>query len=327
MDKQTLLNEITAASNANLFTKDEVLSAYDAGRPAADHSLTRKLNFTDILYYIGGAIVVLGISILIQQNWTTLGAPAQILATLGAALAAFLVGVLFSRYPNLQGPSLAFFLISLLSLPIGLYVTFNKAGVDTSTAGAGVTIFALLLAMALASYFIFKKTIFSLFTILYGTALFFALVAWIMGNNPYIYSYHIVEYEFLISGFVYMLLGYYFSSGSQRALSGFLYGFGSLGFLGAALSLGGYNPNQNAFWELAYPLIIFAIIYLSIVIKSKSFLVFGSVFLVIYIFKLTAEYFSSGLGWPLALVLTGLIIIGISYYAVRLNKKFLSHTP
>jgi hypothetical protein len=45
--------------------------------------------------------------------------------------------------------------------------------------------------------------------------------------------------------------------------------------------------------------------------------------LIFYILKLTGEYFTSGLGWPLSLVLAGLAIIGIGYYAVKLNKKYL----
>jgi uncharacterized integral membrane protein len=58
--------------------------------------------------------------------------------------------------------------------------------------------------------------------------------------------------------------------------------------------------------------------------KSKSFLTFGAIFLVTYVFKITAEYFTDGLGWPLVLVIVGLAIIGIGYLAFSLKKKYMS---
>jgi hypothetical protein len=33
--------------------------------------------------------------------------------------------------------------------------------------------------------------------------------------------------------------------------------------------------------------------------------------------------FVAGLGWPLALVLAGLLVMAVGYYAVRINKKYL----
>jgi len=43
-----------------------------------------------------------------------------------------------------------------------------------------------------------------------------------------------------------------------------------------------------------------------------------------YILKITFEYFSSGLGWPLALVIAGLAMIGVGYMSISLKKKYLS---
>jgi len=42
----------------------------------------------------------------------------------------------------------------------------------------------------------------------------------------------------------------------------------------------------------------------------------------IYIMKITSEYFSHAMGWPLALVLAGLILIGIGHYTYNLGKKY-----
>jgi len=325
MDKQTLLNEVTLAAQTKIATKDEVRDAYDKGLVGTDVSAYKKINTADILYYIGGAIIVLGIAIMISQNWTTLGTPIQILVTLGSAIAAYITGVLLSKYQDFNGVAAAFFLISALVMPIGLIITLDRAGLNVETTSFMVLISSLLFTMFLASYFVFKKTIFIFFSIIYGTWVFYAITQWLISGSPVMDSDTLIEYWALVTGLGYILLGYQFSTNDHRSLSGVLYGFGSLALLGSAMILGGFSPNQNVFWELIYPILVFGIILLSVKLKSKTFLVFGSLFLIGYILKLTGEYFSDGLGWPLALVLSGLIIIGISYYAVRISKKYITN--
>lgn len=328
MEKESLLSEIKQAAAAHVVTKDEVAAAYESGLAvtdqSVDHSLQHKLSVTDIMYYIGGAIVALGIAILVGQNWERLGTPVQILVTLGSAIAAYVVGVLFTRYQDLQGPSVAFFLISGIVMPLGLAITLDKAGLNLDNTSSWLIISGVLFAVYLASFFLYKKGIFTLFSIIFGTWLFQVIIQLIIGSNPLFYDYKIYAYRTLVTGLAYMLIGYYFTQTSQRALSGALYAFGSIGFLGAAMVLGGYSPNQNVFWELIYPLLVFGIIFLSITVKSKAFLVFGSLFLVGYIFKLTGEYFSNSFGWPLSLVLAGFLIMAVGYYTVRINKKYLT---
>ena len=324
MDKQAVLQSLKELSQSGQISRVEVLEALNFNAPIADES-NKHLGLSGILYYIGGAIIFLGICVLISQNWDHFNTATKILTTLGVGIAAYIVGVLLHRYEQYRGVGLAFFLISALANPIGLYVLLDKLGFDTAQTSIGVLIFLILLAAYLTSFYFFRKIIFTLFSIIFGTILFFFIVQWLVGDNLTSADVtKIVEYSFLATGLVYMFLAYYFKTTSQNSLTGTLYGFGSLIFLASAMSLGGWSPNQNAFWELVYPLLVFGIIFLSVYLKSKSFLVMGTLFLIGYILKLTGEYFTSGLGWPLALVIAGLSIMGVGYYAVRLNKKYLT---
>ena len=79
---------------------------------------------------------------------------------------------------------------------------------------------------------------------------------------------------------------------------------------------------QNVFWELIFPGLALATLFVSVPLKAKSFLTFGALFLMSYILKITAEYFTSGLGWPLALVLAGLMLIAVGYLYVFIKKKY-----
>jgi len=49
----------------------------------------------------------------------------------------------------------------------------------------------------------------------------------------------------------------------------------------------------------------------------------GTIFLMAYILKITSEYFSTGLGWPIALVIAGLAMIGVGFMSFSIKKKYL----
>ncbi len=328
MDKQQLLSEVSQAVAANLISQDELLTAYRAGNTqAGGEILANRLKLSDIMYYIGGAIVFLGVIVLAYQNWDIFPSALRIFITLGSTIAAFAVGALLYRYDNLKKVSQAFFLISGMLAPLGVEVALKEMGYDLDSNTIQLLAFSLMTAIYLGGFYFYRQTILLFFSIAFATGIFHNIINMIVGSN--LSGSDVVkvwEYRILVEGVAYMFLGYYFSQGSLKALTGALYGFGSLFFLGSAMALGGWQPNQNAFWELVYPLLVFGIIFLSVYVKSKAFLVFGTLFLVGYILKLTSEYFTSGLGWPLALVLAGLAIMGVGYYAVRLNKKYFSHT-
>lgn len=320
-NKQEVLQYIKNLAAEKVVSREELVSAYDAGGGLAK---AKRFGMSEILYYIGGMIVFLGIAILIEQNWSALSIITKILATLGSSIAAYFVGMAFSREKRFENVGSAFYLISALVMPIGLYVVFDNAGFDLSSLGIQSLVFAILLFVYYSSYFLFKKNIFLLFSIIFGTILYFCFTGFLVGNNIYFNDSRFYEYRILAAGLAYMLLGYSFMKTERAALTGFLSGFGVLGFLGAALSLGGWTPNQNAFWELAFPVLIFTIFYISTKIRSRSYLVFGTLFLMGDIMKITSEYFANSLGWPLALVIAGLLIIASGYASIYLGKRYIS---
>jgi hypothetical protein len=319
MQKEQLLQEIKQSIASGQISKEEVFGAF--GTQSAE-ILEKHFKLSDVLYYIGGAIVFLGIIVLIFQNWDKLNTFAKILVTLGSGAACYAAAALFFKYEQFKKVSQVFFLLSGLVLPVGLYVVLDKMGLDISTAGTQSLIYGLLLVVFLASFYLFRFAIVNLLSMAFATGLFYFLVMLVVGNS-YPNMDKVYQYFVLVVGLSYMFLGHYLSSTSQKSLSGVLYGFGSLGFLGASLALQGFSPNQNAFWELIFPVLVFCILFASVYVKSKALLIFGSLALIGYILKLTEEYFKEGLGWPLALVLAGFLIMGVGYYAVKLNKKYL----
>ena len=324
MQKDDVLQGIRRLAAQRLLTKEEVTAAFDeAVRTDSDVAEIRQAGISGVLYYIGGAIVFLGISVLIWQHWSKLNDATKILATLGSGVAAYIAGVVLTQNERLKVASRAFYFIAALVTPLGLLVTFDIAGLDAGSAGCQSLIAGILLVTFLLSYAVNRQTVFTLFNIIFGTWLFFSFTSFLVGSDPQ-FGWKFSAYRVLCTGLTYALLGYFFAHTSQRALTGALYGFGALFFLGAALALGDWKPHQNGFWELLFPGLVFGIMFLSVHVRSKAFLTFGSMYLMAYILKITAEYFTDSLGWPLALVVTGLALIAIGYVHFNLKKKYLS---
>lgn len=323
MDKQQLLQELKNSVAAGEISQAEIMESLGVPKILEAPVLmsAKHVNLAQIMYYLGGAIVFLGIAILLGQNWDYFNPGVKIFVTLGSAIAAYVVAVLLLNYPNLKGPAQAFFLLAGLVMPLGLYVSLDKMGMDVGSNSSQLLIWLILFVAYIVSFFRFKLTVLSLFAVIFSTVLFHFIISLLTGSSLS-YDSHVYEYEAMAVGLAYLCLGYYLSETYQKVLTGFLYGFGVLIFLGSTMTLGGWNPNQNTFWELIYPFLVFGIIFLSVYLKSKSFLVFGSLFLVGYIFKLTGEYFSDSMGWPLALMIAGFLVMLVGYYAVKLGKKY-----
>src|SRR5690348_11702079 len=96
--KEELLRSITTFASQHAVTKEEILAAFDSGYdPATVISANRRLSAAEILTYIGGGIVVLGIAILINQNWQYLNFAVKILVTCGSGVATYFAGFILSK--------------------------------------------------------------------------------------------------------------------------------------------------------------------------------------------------------------------------------------
>lgn len=323
MDKEEVLQSVRALAASGSLTKEELLGVYEDAAKSGGLSPAHKLGVATILYYAGGAIIFLGIVFLVQQNWTLLSPFTRILVTLGSAIAAYVTGVLLGLDKRSEAVGRVFHLIAALILPAGLYVVFGNAGFDTGSSGTMTLISGMLFAVYLVSFLFDRRVFFLLFEIVFGTWFFFAVTGALMDQNRALDTSAFLEYRFLLTGLAYLFLGYGFRLSRWKPLTGSLYGFGLLMSLGAALALGGWSPNQNSFWEIIFPVLVFGTLFASVYLRSKAFLVFGGIFLMAYISKITAEYFSDSLGWPLALVIAGLLLIGTGYLTVYLNRKYI----
>lgn len=328
-----ILSSLSTLLKNGVITREQVLGILEGARsePSQAKLSHQKINLQKILYYIGGFIILLGIIIYFYQFWGTMDQVSKTILTLGSAVSAYALGYYFFNNTKSKDFGHAFLVISAALFPLGVGTSLDTIGTSLDTIGisatqsGGVSVnSAVLFMIFFVSYSVLKAAIFLPFSIIAASTLFFSFTNFLfkdIGVIPHFY-----EYRVLILGITYVLLGYYFSQTNRKFMTNLMYLFGLLMFLGASLSLQGYFPKVNVFWQLIYPFILVLTFWGSIKLQSKVFLIMATIYTFAEISKLTAEYFSKSVGWPVSLIIAGLVIMGIGYMSFELNKRFLKKT-
>lgn len=316
MEKQQLLAELKQQLQAGLITKSE-LTALASTTATSDNTASNKM--VNVLYTIGAIIAIVGVLILIAQNWDDIGFLGRIVVTLGISLATYIAGFVF-RAPHQYKISQVMFFISAVLAPLGSFVLLDEADVQISlSVNVGL---ALILSLVYAvAYWATRKTILVLATVGFGSWAYYALFAKMFETS--LFTTDILKWAAIIAGIAYLLIAYTFANKDStetqlenNAVAGVLYAIGSFSILLAGITLGG-------FFDILYIAVLFAGFYGSIFLKSRSMLVFSALFLIAHIGKLTAEHFADSIGWPVALIFIGFVVIAVGYGTLWLNRKFI----
>ncbi len=327
-NKEETLQSLAVLIKDRSVTQNEVLSLFKKGGSAKQKtSALHNLTIGTILYAIGGIIILIGIVILIAQNWSDFNDPTKILVTLGSSIAAYILGIVLQTDNRTKEISPVFHVLSFILAPLGLYTLLDTQGVNAGSFLAQSIISGILVIFYTTSFFVVKRDLFLAFTIIAGTWLYFVATNYLINYFSFTETANILklnEYRVLAIGTSFIALGNYFKSIKRPTFTKFLNFFGINMILAPIFALGGWTPNQNVFWEAIYPLVVFGAIFVSITVKSQSFLIFGTLYLMGYILKITAEYFTDTIGWPLALVISGFLLIIIGYFYVYIKRSFLT---
>lgn len=326
-----MLSFIQAHLAAGTLTRDDLLSligtpvaahAPVAAQPAAAKEAS-SWNLIHTFYGIGAIIALIGVAILVAQNWNELGFIGRLLVTLGISLATYAGGISLAR-PDQRMLSQVLFTISGVLAPLGAYVLVSEAGVNFDANVQAITggILAVIFGTAL---YVSRRTILALLTVGFVTWAYYAFIFKIIGFE--FYEADLMKWATMLLGASYILIAYGWRSvpsstdssieKEKRAALNVLYGFGTLAILGMGITIGGG-------FDIFYIALIFAAFYGSVYLKSRPMLIFAGLFLMAHLIKLTSEYFVDSIGWSVALIVAGFMVIGVGYLTFYLNKKFLS---
>lgn len=130
----------------------------------------------------------------------------------------------------------------------------------------------------------------------------------------------------LIAGIIYLLIKFGLSKIAQFGFSipqmyaPIFEACGTLGILGGIFHLG--TGGKKFFTESLLLLTSLGFIFGSIPVKSRSFLYFGTLFLIVYIFDIGGEYFQNQVGWPITLFIAGLMSMGVGFAMEKFRRQY-----
>jgi hypothetical protein len=310
--KEKILKDMVETAREHDIGIEEISQAfamYDAsGAPVPDDGKTTIL--TRALAYLGGTFVFAGLGVFIAMNWESMNFPAQVVITLGSGLAAYVMALIAARDERYERAAAPLFLIAAVLQPIGILVIFAEfykgnewelVSMVTSGAMAVQQVLALRLTQR---------------TTLVFTALVFAVIFMLT-----LFSYISIDYDVtaLTLGGTLLSLAVGLDQTRHKGITPFWYLVGSMSLLYGVFSLIERSPIEIAFLGVAA-----AMVYLSTVVRSRTLLFVGTLAILSYVGYFSARHFVQSIGWPIALVLFGLLLIGLSASAFRINKKYIS---
>jgi hypothetical protein len=275
-----------------------------------------------IFNYIGGALVFFGVTYFVGSKWYALSDFIQVFVSFGSAVAAFIVGLLLQKAQKYTASS-AFFLISGLLLPVGLYIAYKVYEIPIPNRALDLMISAICFAVFLISYLRLPRTILLFFSIVFGSYLYFSMIEFLLYGKT-VQIEDIDQYELITLGLSYIFLGYYLKTTASSILSGPLYLIGALFVLTAAYFLGhSSDPRFIFYWRLPALLSITLAFVFAVILKIRSFFYLASAFLVIYVIDMSmrfAEIFGD-IGWSLILIITGFLLMILGYLVYFIHTK------
>lgn len=259
-----------------------------------------------LLAYLSGICFFSGISAYINMFWHEMNSYERVIITLGSGLCLYIMALVSLGDPRYLRAASPMFLMSAVLQAIGLFVVRNEWNLIANPQHAAICVFGImLLQQGLTLYKTGISTVL-FFTIAYGT-LFFATALEALNVD--------VRVNGLVIGLSLVMLLYGINKIRHTSMSGFWYFLGSLLFLGFSFDL----LHGSAF-EVSYLAISCCMLYLSVLSHSRMLMTVSVASTLSYIGYFTIEHFVDSIGWPIVLILLGLLFSAISAGAWKLNR-------
>lgn len=305
--KDDVLQDIVALMQHNKITLAEVSRALDDASmqmSAAPASVLSKL-----FGYIGGIFVFAGIGVFISMYWDDFSSASRVIVTLGTGLIAFVMGLICLSEQKYERVATPLFLIASVLQPTGIMVMLDEYSSGGDVRHGLLFMAAYMLVQQGATFWAKQRTVLAFSAIIFG-CIFFANLFDLWDLDEKLIG--------TVIGSSLLCLAYAIQRSKHMAIAPFWY------FVGAVLLLWSiFEWVEGSLFEPIYLGMTAFMIFLSTFVRSRTLLLVGTLAMLIYIGYYTAEHFANAVGWPIALVIIGIALIGLSALAIRLNNQYI----
>ena len=300
------LEDIAAIARQHGLSAGEIAAAIGAPPAAGDNRA--RVVLVRVLGFLGGTFVFAGIGVFIALQWSQMNSAARVVVTLGSGLAAFVLAMLASREIRFDKVATPLLLIAAGLEPTGMLVAFQEFGsggdwrvAGLITSGAMTLQFGAVFGRLRRSTPLFMAVVFG--TLFWWTALDLLdvdakVIALVLGGSMLLAAVGIDRTAHRDITPVWYLFG----------ASAFLYGF--------------FDAVERTPFEIGCVAVAAAFVYLSVVLHARTLLFVATMAILAYTAWYTEEHFANSVGWPLALIVFGMFMIGLSALAFRIDRDY-----
>jgi len=262
-----------------------------------------------VMAYFGGVLVLAGIAIFIGMQWDVFSSAARVLVTLGVGFAIFLFALITLKDERFSRVTTPMFLIAALLQPTGIVVMLNEYSRGGDPEHGLLFMCVVMLVQQLLTFLAKKRTVL-LFTSLFFGAAGFGTLCKILDID--------FEVTALALGIGLTSISWVIDKSAHQAITPFWYLAGSVFFL-----YGAFDVLEGSAIEVVYFGVAAGFMYLGTVVRSRI-LLFSSV---LALMGFTGYYFRDSLANAFGLILMGFLLIGLSAFAMSLNRKYIQARP
>jgi hypothetical protein len=305
--KQDALIEVVDIISRHGLTLDEISSALNGSKEFKAQASSSILS--RLFGYIGGTFIFVGLAIYVGMKWDDLNAIGRILLTLGCGFSTFLLALVCTTDERFEKAATPLFLIAAILQPTGIVVMLNEYSRGGDPAYGLLFMNLVMLVQQGCAFWAKDRSVLALTTIVFGLG-FFTVAFDLMHLNHNVIGVTV--------GASLTCIAWSLDRSRHKAIAPLCYFFGSVVFLCAAFDWLRHKPIEILFLGLAC-----GSIFLSTVARSRTLLVVGTLALIGYIGDYIAEHFAHNLNAPLAVMLTGFLLIGLGIAAVKINNRYI----
>jgi len=262
--------------------------------------------------YVGGVFIFVGLAIYVGMRWDELGTIGRIVMTLGTGFCVFIAALTCSTDARFDAAATPLFLIAALLQPTGIVVMLHEYSRGGDPA-YGMLFMNLVMAVQQGcTFWASGRAVLALTTIVF-TLGFFTIAFDLLHIDHNLIGVTV--------GASLTCIAWSLDRSKHRSIAPLCYFFGSAILLTASFDWLRHTPIELLFLGLAC-----ATIFLSVLARSRTLLLVGTLSLIGYLGYFITEHFAHNLNAPLAVMLTGFILIAFGVVAVKINNRFIKQT-
>ena len=301
--EQALRHIVEIAARHGLGTDEIAAAMQAAGR--ADPVERSGSVVARVLAYIGAVLVLAGVSLFVGMKWEIFNAATRVLITLGTGFAVYLFALACARDARFEKAVTPLMLIAALLQPTGIMVMLDEYARGGKPEHGVLFMCSVMFLQQFLTFLGTRRTVLLFSSLVFGAAG-FGLACDLLGVDETVIA--------IALGVGLSAIAWTVDRGVHRAVAPLAYFAGSAWFLAGMFDLVRGTALEISFFGMAA-----AVMYLATVLRSRTLLFVSVVALISF----TGYYFRDSLANAFGLIVMGLLLIGLSGFAMSLSRKYI----